>query len=72
MLSRQEQPRDLKDTQQFHGKATADLFERVIEMPRNIYVVLYVLVLITVVVSVDSGQSFSAARPLFCNCQGRN
>jgi uncharacterized membrane protein len=29
------------------------MFERVIEMPRNIYVVLYVLVLIAVVVSVD-------------------
>jgi hypothetical protein len=29
------------------------MFERVIEMPRNTYVVLYVLVLIAVVVSVD-------------------
>ena len=28
-------------------------FERVIEMPRNIYAVIYVLVLIVVVVSVD-------------------
>jgi len=33
--------------------STADIFERVIEMPRNIYVVLYILVLIAVVVSVD-------------------
>jgi len=44
---------DLKETQQLHGKATADIFERVIEMTRNTYVVLYVLVLIAVVVSVD-------------------
>jgi uncharacterized membrane protein len=35
------------------GKATADIFEHVIEMPRNIYVVLYILVLIAVIVSVD-------------------
>ena len=35
------------------GKATADIFELVIEMSRNIYVVLYILVLIAVVVSVD-------------------
>lgn len=34
-------------------KATAEIFERVIEMPRNSHVVLYVLVLIAVVVSVD-------------------
>ena len=40
-------------TQQLHGKTTADIFERVIEMPRNTYVVLYILVLIAVVVSVD-------------------
>jgi len=33
--------------------STADIFERVIEMPRNTYVVLYVLVLIAVIVSVD-------------------
>jgi hypothetical protein len=39
--------------QQLHGKATADVFERVIEMPRNTYVVLYILVLIAVVVSLD-------------------
>ncbi len=32
---------------------TAEIFERVIEMPRNPHVVLYVLVLIAVVVSVD-------------------
>ena len=44
---------DLKKIQQLHGKATADIFERVIEMPRNTYVVLYSLVLISVVVSVD-------------------
>ena len=31
----------------------ADIFELVIEMPRNIYIVLYILVLIAVVVSVD-------------------
>jgi len=35
------------------GKATAEIFERVIEMPKNPHVVLYVLVLIAVVVSVD-------------------
>jgi uncharacterized membrane protein len=35
------------------GKATVDLVERVIETPRNIYVVLFVLVLIAVVVGVD-------------------
>jgi hypothetical protein len=46
-------PRDLKKTQQLHGKATAGIFERVIEMPRNTYVVLCILVLIAVVVSVD-------------------
>jgi len=34
-------------------KATADIFERVIEMPRNTCVVLYILVLIAVIVSVD-------------------
>ena len=44
---------DLRGNPVVHGKATADIFERVIEMPRNIYVVLYVLVLIAVVVSVD-------------------
>jgi hypothetical protein len=33
--------------------ATADIFEWVIEMPKNIYVVLYILVLIAVVVGVD-------------------
>ncbi len=41
------------ETRQFHGKATTELFERVIEMPRNPHVALYVLVLIAVVVSVD-------------------
>ena len=35
------------------GISTADIFKRVIEMPRNSYVVLYVLVLIAVIVSVD-------------------
>jgi hypothetical protein len=50
----QEQPkRILRRTEQLHGKATADISERVIEMPRNAYVVLSVLVLIAVVVSVD-------------------
>ena len=36
------------------GKTAADIFERVIEMLRNIYAVLFILVLIAVVVSVDS------------------
>ena len=50
----QEQPKRVqRKTQQLHGKATADVFERVIEMPRNIYLVLYVLVLIAVIVGVD-------------------
>ena len=50
----QKQPKRVqRKTQQLHGKATADVFERVIEMPRNTYVVLYILVLIAVVVSVD-------------------
>jgi hypothetical protein len=50
----QEQPKRVKrKTQQLHGKAIADIFERVIEMPRNIYVVVYILVLIAVVVGVD-------------------
>ena len=40
-------------TQQLHGKVASDIFERVIEMPRNIYVALYILVMIAVVVSVD-------------------
>jgi len=44
---------DLRGNPVVYGKATADIFERVIEMPRNIYVVLYVLVLIAVIVSVD-------------------
>lgn len=50
----QEQPNWIEwETGQLHGKATAEIFERVIEMPRNPHVVLYVLVLIAVVVSVD-------------------
>jgi len=32
---------------------TADIFEQEIEVPRNIYVVLFVLIMIAVVVSVD-------------------
>lgn len=39
--------------QYLYGKVTAGIFEKVIEMSRNIYVVLYVLVLIAVIVSVD-------------------
>jgi hypothetical protein len=50
----QEQPKRIqRKTQQLHGKATADILERVIEMPRNTYVMLFILVLIAVVVSVD-------------------
>ena len=50
----QEHPKRISRTpQQRHGKATADVVERVIEMPGNTHVVLYVFVLIAVVVSVD-------------------
>jgi len=41
------------ETWRLHGKAIAGIFERVMEMPRNSHVLLYVLVLIVVVVSVD-------------------
>ena len=36
-----------------YGNATVHILERAIEMPRNIYMVLYGLILIVVVVSVD-------------------
>ncbi len=36
-----------------HEWATIDIFERMIEMPKNTYVVLYIVVLIVVVVGVD-------------------
>ena len=45
--------RKTQETKQLHGKTTADIFEKVIEMPRNPYVALYILLLIAVVVSVD-------------------
>ena len=35
------------------GKSPAGIIKQVIEMPRNIYIVLYILVMIAVVVSVD-------------------
>ncbi len=40
-------------TQQLHEWTIVDIFERMIEMPRNTYVVLYIVLLIAVVVSVD-------------------
>ncbi len=46
-------PQSLAQVQQLHGKATAVMFVRVIEMPKNTYVVLYVLSMIAVVVIVD-------------------
>jgi type IV secretory pathway VirB2 component (pilin) len=49
----QEQRRGSKGNPATYGKATADIFERVIEMPTNTYVVLYILILIAVIVSVD-------------------
>ena len=45
--------RKTQATKQLHGKTTADILEKVIEMPRNPYVALYILLLIAVVVSVD-------------------
>ncbi len=36
-----------------HEKATIDIIELVIEMPQNIFVVFYILVMIAFVVSVD-------------------
>ena len=50
----QEQPKTIRrKTQHLHGKATADEVEGVIEMPRNAYVVLFVLVMIALIVGVD-------------------
>ncbi len=42
-----------RQIRQPHGQAAVDIFEREIEMTRNMSVVLYVVVLIAVVVSVD-------------------
>jgi hypothetical protein len=50
----QEQPKRIqRKTRHLHGRATADISEGVIEMPKNPYVVLFILVLIAVVVGVD-------------------
>jgi uncharacterized membrane protein len=50
----QEQPKRIsRKTQQLHGKATGDIFEGVIEMPRNAYVVLCILVVTVGIVVVD-------------------
>jgi hypothetical protein len=43
----------LRQILQLHGEAAVDIFELVIEMTRNMSFVLYILVLIAVVVSVD-------------------
>jgi hypothetical protein len=42
-----------RKTQQLHGNPTTDTVEGVIEMPRGVYVALFVLVLIAVIVGVD-------------------
>ena len=47
------QSEDIEANPATSGQAAVDLFRLVIEMTRNIYIVLYVLVLIAVVVSVD-------------------
>jgi uncharacterized membrane protein len=43
----------LRQIRELHGKAAVDIFELVIEMTRNIFITLYIVVLIAVVVSVD-------------------
>jgi hypothetical protein len=43
----------LRSEPQPHGRAAVDIFEREVEMTRNMLVVLYIVVMIAVVVGVD-------------------